>query len=264
MTLPENETLLFGTLLAFAAAATLGSVAFFYIVEFALRSRARIYDVPLREGQIAREITGNLLFVAIFAAGMTLVFMQGRVPLAEFSWGGAALSFFGPLVVFDVYYYAIHAAMHTKWGAPFHRWHHASRVNTPWSAFSMSPIEAVLWVIGVALWPMLTAGTLPFVLEGYVAWLVFFFFSNTMGHVNVEFVPSFVSSTKIGSMASHGIIYHAMHHSRYQKHLCFFMNGLDTAFGQVWDDYPEMHRRVVEGEPLTALGQRADAAKPQA
>ena len=258
MTLPTNETILFGAILAFGAVATLVSVLFFSLVERALIHRRRIYDVPLRDGQLSREVAGNVLFVAIFAAGMTLVFARGRIATAPFNLGGAALTFAGALITFDLYYYALHAALHTKLGAPFHRWHHESRVNTPWSAFSMSPVEAASWVVGIGLWPLLSAGFVPFVLEGYVAWLVFFFFTNTMGHVNVEFVPAFVSTNAIGRLAVHGITYHALHHSRYQKHLCFFMNSLDSVFGQVWDDYPELHRRVTEGRPLTRLGERGD------
>lgn len=262
MTLPENETILFGILLGFCTLVILGSVLFFSLVERALIDRTRIYDVPLREGQRLHEITGNVLFVAIFASGLALVFGGGRIETAPFSLTGAALTFVGTLITFDLYYFALHAAMHTKIGAPFHRWHHASRVNTPWTSFSMSPAESVGWVVGIVLWPMLTAGHIPFVLEGYVAWLVFFLFSNVLGHVNVEFVPTFVSSTAMGKILSHGVTYHALHHSRYQKHLCFFVNGLDTMFGQVWDDYPELHRRVNEGRPLTHLGERGDSAQP--
>lgn len=265
MTLPENETVLFGTLLAFAVGATLASVLFFALVERVLWHRTRIYDVPLREGQKTREIIGNLLFTAIFAAGLTLVFARGRVEPAPFSASGALLTFLGGLVSFDLYYYGLHALLHTRAGAAFHRWHHASRVNTPWTAFSLSPVESALWVVGLALWPLLSAGFVPFVLEGWIAWLVFFFFSNVMGHINVEIVPATISQTALGRLASHGVIYHAMHHSRYQRHLCFFMNGLDTAFGQVWPDYPELHQRVHEGRPLTRLGERgadATAASP--
>lgn len=259
MTLASNETLLLGQLLVFAGLATLGSVLFFSLLESALWRRTRIYDVPLRPGQRVREGVGNLLFVSIFAAGLTLVFARDRIEMAPFTIGGAALTFVGGLLSFDLYYYALHALMHTPVGAPFHRWHHESRVNTPWTAFSMSPVEATAWVAGLSLWPLLTAGWLPFVLEGWVAWLIFFFFSNVMGHVNVEFVPAWVSSTAAGRIASHGVIYHALHHARYQKHLCFFMNGLDGVFGQVFDDYPRLHQRVLEGRPLERLGERADA-----
>lgn len=262
MHLPASENELFRLLVAFGGAAILGSVLFFSLLERALWRRTRIYDVPPRPGQMARELSGNLLFLAIFAAGMTLVFARGRIETAPFSLAGAALTFCGTLVCFDLYYYGLHALLHTRLGAAFHRWHHASRVNTPWTAFSLSPVESAGWVLGIVAWPLLTAGTLPFVLEGYVAWLVFFFFSNTMGHVNVEFVPAFVSSTPVGRFASHGVIYHAMHHSRYQKHLCFFANGLDTAFGQVWEDYPELHQRVLAGRPLERLGERGEGLQP--
>jgi len=263
MSIPTEGPLLFGVFFAFAIGINLASVGFWSLVERALISKRRIYDVPLREGQLAHELLGNALFVLIFAAGMTLVFMSGRIETAGFSWSAAALTFFGGLLSFDVYYYALHSALHTRVGAPIHDWHHQSRVNTPWSALSMSPVEAVFWVIGLAIWPLATSSWLPFVPEAWIAWLVFFWFSNTMGHVNVEFVPASVSAGRVSRLMSHAITYHAMHHARYQKHLCFFANSLDSLFGQVWDDYPEMHARVASGQPLTRLGERGDAAKPK-
>ncbi len=103
----------------------------------------------------------------------------------------------------------------------------------------------------------------PFVPEAYAAWLVFFWLSNTMGHINVEIVPASVSASPVSSLMSHAITYHALHHSRYQKHYCFFLNSLDTLFGQVWDDYPEMHAKVAGGHPLTRLGERGESATPR-
>ena len=78
----------------------------------------------------------------------------------------------------------------------------------------------------------------------------------------MRIVPASVSASPVTRAMSHAITYHAMHHARYQKHLCFFMNSLDTAFGQVWDDYPEMHAKVASGQPLTRLGERGEGAKP--
>ena len=39
-------------------------------------------------------------------------------------------------------------------------------------------------------------------------------------------------------------------HSRFGRHYCFALNGLDTLFGSVWPDYPALHRKVLGGEPL--------------
>ena len=264
MALPTDGALLFGLFLAFGIVVNLASIGVWAGVERLLTSTKRIYDVPLREGQLARELLGNALFVLIFAAGMTLVFMGGRIETAPFSAGAAAITFLGAMISFDLYYYALHFAMHTRALAPVHDWHHRSRVNTPWSALSMSPVEAAGWLVGLALWPLATSSWLPFVPEAYAAWLVFFWFSNTMGHINVEIVPASVSASPVSSLMSHAITYHALHHSRYQKHYCFFLNSLDTLFGQVWDDYPEMHAKVASGHPLTRLGERGESATPRA
>jgi sterol desaturase/sphingolipid hydroxylase (fatty acid hydroxylase superfamily) len=217
----------------------------------------------VQAGQLARELLGNALFILIFAAAMTLAFTSGRIEPAAFSAAGFTITFFGAMISFDLYYYALHFAMHTRVLAPIHDWHHRSRVNTPWSALSMAPAEAALWLVGLALWPLVTAGGLPFVWEGYLAWLAFFWVSNTMGHINVEIVPAGVSASRWTSWMSHAITYHALHHARFQKHYCFFLNSLDMAFGQVWPDYPEMHARVARGEPMSRLGERGATALPR-
>lgn len=263
MQLPADGALLFGFFFVFAIIVNLASIGVWAVVEWVLQGSRRIYDVPLREGQLVRELLGNLLFVGIFAAGMTLVFAGGRIATAPLEPVGAAVTFFGAMLSFDLYYYALHTALHTRALAPIHDWHHQSRVNTPWTALSLSPVESALWVVGLAIWPLATASWLPFVTEAYVAWLVFFWVSNTMGHVNVEIVPASVSASPVSRWMSHAITYHALHHSRYQKHYCFFLNSLDMLFGQVWDDYPEMHARVASGRPMKRLGERGEAATPR-
>lgn len=263
MQIPTDGALVFGFFLTFGIGVNVASIAFWRGVERLLSSSKKIYDVPLREGQRAREVLGNLLFVAIFAAGMTLVFARGRIEAAEATPAGFAVTFFGALLSFDLYYYALHAVMHTRFGAPMHAWHHESRVNTPWTALSLSPLESAGWVLGLSIWPLATSAWLPFVPEAYLAWLMFFWVSNTMGHINVEIVPASVSASRVSRLMSHAITYHALHHARYRKHLCFFMNSLDSAFGQDWDDYPELHARVAGGQPLARLGERGDAETPR-
>lgn len=260
MTFPSDATSLFGLFLAFAIVVNLVSIGVWRGVERWLGATKCIYDVPVREGQLGRELLGNALFTLIFAAGMTAVFATGRIEPAPFSLAAFAVTFVGAMISFDVYYYALHFLMHTRPFAVVHDWHHESRVNTPWSALSMSPIEAVLWIVGLGLWPIATAGAVPFVFEAYVAWLFFFWFTNTMGHINVEIVPATVSANPMTRLMSHAITYHALHHARYQKHYCFFLNALDTAFGQVWPDYAEIHAKVAGGQPLTRLGERGEAA----
>lgn len=264
MTLTPDGPTLFGLLLVFATVVNLASIGFWLLVERLLNRRKRIYDVPLRDGQVARELLGNGLFVLIFAGAMTLVFSSGRIEVASLSWGAATITFLGAMISFDLYYYALHYTMHTRTLAPIHDWHHQSRVNTPWSALSMSPVESALWLVGLALWPVLTAGALPFAPEAYFAWLVFFWFSNTMGHINVEIVPPEVSASPVSRWMSHAITYHALHHSRVQKHYCFFLNSLDMLLGQVWADYPEKHAQVAGGQPMTRLGERGADATPSA
>jgi sterol desaturase/sphingolipid hydroxylase (fatty acid hydroxylase superfamily) len=257
MLMPESFASAFALALAFASANTLASVVFFQGVERRRAGEARLYDLAIPPGQLKREQLGSAIFVVTFSAVWASLLSLGAIRTAgpDWSWGAATITFLGCFLCFDVYYFFFHKAMHGRL-RPIHEWHHAARVNSPWTALSLSPLEGAGWLLGMSLWPVLASSFFPIVPEAMILWLLVFWWTNAMGHINVELAPEAVSSTRIGRLVSHPILYHAMHHSRFSRHYCFALNGLDTLFGSVWPDYPALHRKVLGGEPLRSLNER--------
>ena len=78
----------------------------------------------------------------------------------------------------------------------FHREHPLSHVNTPLTAFSTSVPECLGWIVGYALVPLLlTALAVPVHPLGFLAYLIYNFGGNIIGHVNVEPFPRLVGET---------------------------------------------------------------------
>ncbi|UTA46704.1 sterol desaturase family protein [Simiduia sp. 21SJ11W-1] len=68
--------------------------------------------------------------------------------LADALWptsvGMAALQALGFILFYEVYSFVVHRLLHTPLFRRIHRVHHRSVVTTPWSAYSVHPVEAAL------------------------------------------------------------------------------------------------------------------------
>ena len=54
----------------------------------------------------------------------------------------------------------------------------------------------------------------------------------------------------------HPWVYHSLHHARCKNHYSFASSFMDRLFGTEWPDWPELHGRVLAGEPLARLEER--------
>lgn len=171
-------------------------------------------------------------------------------------WLAGLLTFFGCFYGFEVYYYLLHRAMHTRALIRFHREHHESHVTTPLTAFSMSFVEGLGWIGGYVSGPLLLAllGA-PVSLPGFALYLVGNYWGNIGGHVNTEFFPAAVGQRK-NSWLVHPIIYHSLHHARYTGHYGFGTTFMDRWFNSEWSDWSRLHTRVLSGSPLPSLKHR--------
>ena len=160
--MPESFASAFALALAVASANTLASVVFFQGVERRRAGEARLYDLAIPPGQLKREQLGSAIFVVTFSAVWASLLSLGAIRTAgpDWSWGAATITFLGCFLCFDVYYFFFHKAMHGRL-RPIHEWHHASRVNSPWTALSLSPLEGAGWLLGMSLWPVLGSSCCP-------------------------------------------------------------------------------------------------------
>lgn len=215
----------------------------------------RIFAVPLRPGQRRRELRNCLVFQALAALALTGFLGAELVPWTD-GWGPGLRTFFACWVGFEVYYYLLHRAMHLRGLIRFHREHHESHVNTPLTAFSMSIPEGLGWLVGYTFVPATMALLgLEVSLGGWLAYLVYNYWGNIVGHVNVEVVPAMIGK-RANSWAAHAITYHALHHARYTGHYGFGATFMDRLCGSEWRDWPTLHAQILAGQPLTSLKQR--------
>ena len=238
--------LVFGGLVA-------ASLAAGFAAERWLGARRRIFAVPLREGQLFRETVGTARFVALAIpvfAGVLLVADHAPTDAARF-----AITFFACWASFEVYYWALHRAMHTGRGYRWHRYHHDSRVTTPMTGYSMSTVEAFGWLVGLAGPPLLLSLAMPISIEGWIAYLAYHVSGNIVGHANAEVLGAVVARRPT-SWIAHPITYHALHHARVNNHYGFGSTFMDRSLGTEWGDWPELHARVLAGAPMTRLSER--------
>lgn len=237
---------------------TVISVALGFLLERLLRSR-RIWAVPLEHGQLGFELRGNVVFLIVQTLALTAVMAAGVPRYAPPSWLGGVATFFALMLGFQVYYYGLHRAMHTRPLVRFHRWHHKSRVTTPLSGQSVSFVESLGWAVGYALLPALASRIVPISAEGWAAYIAFNVFGNIVGHSNVELVPV-SKALRASTLFSNTFTYHALHHARWTGHYSFQAAIMDRLFGTEWNDWQALHAEIASGHPLQSF----NAARPVA
>ncbi|MCY0992523.1 sterol desaturase family protein [Nannocystis sp. ILAH1] len=207
----------------------------------------------LPEGQVAREIRANIRFCLLIPAALALA-LQGRwIVWGPDTVGWAVASFFLCSVVFDVYFYGLHRLLHTRPLMRFHRLHHLSRVTTPWSAQSVSTVEALGWALGYVGVPWLLGHVAPVSLIGYFVYLFYNVFGNIIGHANVELGPPALTRSPTVWFA-HPYTFHALHHARFTKHFGFGSTFMDRLAGTEWADWVPAYEQVMTGKPLRHHG----------
>jgi sterol desaturase/sphingolipid hydroxylase (fatty acid hydroxylase superfamily) len=77
-------------------------------------------------------------------------------------------------------------------------------------------------------------------------------------HANVELEPR-SAALRWKSLLSDALIYHALHHARWNGEHGFAAALMDGMFGTEWPDWLELHDRAAGGQPLTDLRERGGA-----
>ena len=233
---------------------SLASTAFGVVGERLMSSRSRIFDPPVPPGQVRAERARYARFVVLLATTAAVCLHQGWIRFAPDEGPAlAALTFAAQWVAFEIYYYGLHRALHTRPLYRFHAPHHESRVTTAWTGQSLGLVEASGWMVGLVVPPMLMSPVVPLSASGLFVYFAANTFVNLAGHANVELNP-------IGrrglTWLNHPWIYHSLHHARFKGHYSFVSTFMDRFFGTEWNDWPMLHARVIAGEPLEALHAR--------
>ncbi len=241
--------------LGFFLGLTVLAVGAGFAAERVLRHK-RIFAVPLARGQYRFELIGNVVFLAVTTAAFTTALRAEIVRFGPPSLARDAGTFFALLVGFQIFYWLLHRAMHTRRLLFLHRWHHRSQVTTPLSGQSMSAGEAALWMLGYIGLPFLCSLAVPIGFTGWAAYIAFNVLGNIVGHANVE--PSAkLAATRTAALFANTFVYHALHHARWTVNYSFMAAGMDRLFGTESPDWPQVYARVSSGRPLTRLRERA-------
>ncbi|MEW5742040.1 MAG: sterol desaturase family protein [Myxococcota bacterium] len=225
----------------------------------------RVYRVPFAKGQWASEfkaaVTVILFDALVVGTALSLeVWTFAPVTPAATAWTWAVM-----FVWYEVWFYAVHRALHTRALYRFHAQHHVAKVTGPLTSLSFGLIERAVLLLGAVGASAALSRVMPISPAGVMAYFFSNYVLNIWGHANVEVLPEGFPRTWWGRLFI-STSFHAMHHARYQGHYGLFTQVLDRLFGTYWDDYPEVHARAARGEGLTRLGERAKgrdaAARP--
>src|SRR5690606_31004983 len=97
---------------------------------------------PLKKDQKKLEISNGLTACVIFAVG-SLVTRE----LFSSVWPETLIAFVAQVAAFSIFYevysYFVHRLLHGRLSVKMHGVHHGSVRVTPWSAYSVHPVEAV-------------------------------------------------------------------------------------------------------------------------
>ncbi|MBF9042667.1 hypothetical protein HKCCE4037_04975 [Rhodobacterales bacterium HKCCE4037] len=217
-------------------------------------SRDRIYDLPIKDPQVRRELKNSLhtpMHALILMAALLLGLFDAR----------GLWSFVYTLVLTalwaEIWHYASHRAMHLKSLHWIHAEHHRSRLSSPFTALSFSFTEKLIFDLGMIGGMALVGLLLPLNWFGVAMWFVFYLIINSYGHANYEIRGETFMRIKGTVLTS--TVYHALHHSRYTGNYGLGTRVLDRLLGTEWPDAEAVFDRVViEKTPLTGLRERVE------
>lgn len=211
---------------------------FFSLASFRLGrpNRAR---PTLRPAQLRREIGRSLISVAIFAA-VTLGLVGCRLidhsrlylHIADYGWPWFWLSIPVMLALHDLFFYALHRAMHLPLlYRHVHEVHHRSVFPTAWAAYSFHPWEALFEaLIVVAILFVIPSHPLAFILFQTLSTLY-----NAYGHSGREFYPPGWSGHALGRWVNSSTT-HSLHHAAGRGNYGLYSLVWDRLFGSFLDE----------------------------
>lgn len=202
----------------FVTAYCLNSLTTILIDQYHIGSR--IDNRPLKNKQIQFEIKNGI--VACFILAATSLFIR---PLANHIWPNGLLELIQEFVFFILYYeiysYLVHRLMHCKPFSQFHAVHHWPSRVTPYSAYSVHPLEAILIGSSSPLYMLFFDLSLGTALVLHVTGIMF----TTMIHSNYQF------DKRVGlKILSSYNRYHQLHHLKANIHFGFINSVMDRLF----------------------------------
>jgi Delta7-sterol 5-desaturase len=204
------------------------------------------------QADMRREIAYSFLSMLVFA-GLSLAMVAGvfgghleiyREAGAQ-GWWWFWLSFPLLLIWQDVYFYATHRLLHTRWlFKNVHSIHHRSRHPSPWAAYAFHPIEALIngLVTPLALCVVpLHAGVL-------FAAVLHQIIRNTHGHAALETMPPGFTRHALGRFFT-TTTHHHLHHETVRGNYGLWFTWWDRWLGTERMDYHGRFESATQARP---------------
>ncbi len=215
-----------------------------------------------RPGDVRREMAyslSSLLLSAGIAAAVLGLLAAGRIEIYEapLAHGLAWLLLSLPVLIVwqDFSFYCTHRLLHTRWlFRHVHGVHHRSRQPSPWAAYSMHPVEALVSGV-VPLAVLLVAPVQADVLMLFIAHQVL---RNAHGHAAVETLPRGFARHPLGRRFT-TTTHHHLHHETAQGNYGLWFTWCDQLFGTERADYLPRFDAATAPRPATV-----DAGLPAA
>ncbi|MBL4628876.1 MAG: sterol desaturase family protein [Roseicyclus sp.] len=222
-------------------------------------SRDRIYDLPIKDPQVRRELK-NSLHTPMHAAMLVLALFAGLFDARTF--GSFLLTALLVTIWAEIWHYASHRAFHVKSLHWIHAEHHKSRLSSPFTALSFSFSEKLVFDIGIIGGMAVLGLFIDLNFFGIATWFVGYLIINSYGHANFEIRGETFMTLKGTVLTS--TVYHALHHSRYTGNYGLGTRILDRLFGTEWPDSAAVFNKVVvQKSPLQGLRETVDTPETQ-
>jgi lathosterol oxidase len=208
-----------------------------------------VKDLPsakqLKEEKLA-NIRANLFEVVM----LFVVMSSGLIKFHEFTWSRFFITFSFCYLFFEFWFYASHRLIHTAKFRYIHKTHHVSVVTNPLSALTLSLGEKTLNDFGLLIIPCLLSNVVPFVFEGILAYHLYNFYINVLGHSNIEIMPKWFARSLWGKIFVTST-YHSIHHLKGHCNYGLFLTFFDRLFNTYDPHYLKHFEAVTEAQGLT-------------
>ncbi len=240
---------------AFLRSGLIVGAAFLWLRFSAFARSRKVFRLSLADGQLRSELFAAIPILVLDAAAVTALVHAGLLTPAPATWSNVLVTFALMFVLFEIWFYVTHRAMHTRALFFIHRQHHVAKVTDPLTSLSFSLLERLVLLTGGLGAAIILSRTVGISIAGLAIYGLTNYALNVLGHSNVEVFPYWFARSRLGRWLVTPT-YHALHHARYRGHYGLFTSVLDRAFGSVYADYALVQDRAAAGRGLTRQGER--------
>jgi sterol desaturase/sphingolipid hydroxylase (fatty acid hydroxylase superfamily) len=230
-------------------------IVYGFIQLFKSKKVRRIYNLEASQEQLREELNNSFLTSPLHSLLIGLALYVGILKDCETSVFNVVYTFLIVFVWTEIWHYFSHRAMHIKWLLFIHREHHKSKVTNPLTSISFSFLEKFIFTTGILIPVSALSQVMPISFYGVIAYYLFYFITNALGHSNIEIRKPGYAQSWIGTIINTPA-YHAMHHARYVKNYGLITSTLDRLFNTMWEDYDKVQTRAASEQPLSKLSER--------